>query len=171
MTARTRTARAAASILLAASIALGTSGCGFFAPQATLIQYAPSDGIRATIGDIDLLNVVAFPSEDGHAVSLMVTVVNNGSSSKKVTFQYDNDGEKTEESVTVGASESLSLGTTPDGTQMIFLTTEATLGGLLPVYVQYGDEPGQQLLVPVLPATGVYEGLAAPEILRDAPAE
>lgn len=170
MTARTLTARAAASVLLAGGLLLGTAGCTFVSEQATLIQYDPSDGIGADIGDVQLRNVIALPSDDGHAVSLLVTLINTGGGPHSVTFQYESAGDKKDESVTVKPGEVVSFGTTEDAEQLVFLTTDAEAGSLFPVYVQYGKEPGQQLLVPVLAATGEYEALKPPEILRDAPA-
>lgn len=141
------------------------------ATQATLIKYDPSDGVGGDIGHIQVRNAIALPSDDGHAVSLLVTIINSDSAPHSVKFQYESAGEKKDQSVVVKAGETLSFGTTPDAQQLVFLTTDATAGSLFPVYVQYGKVPGEQLLVPVLAATGIYEDLKPPEILRSAPAE
>ena len=61
-----------------------------------------------------------------------------------------------------------SYGTTPDDTQIIILNPGVKVGGLLPVYFQYGDNEGKQLLVPVMNADNhpEYADLLPPEILR-----
>lgn len=164
--ARTPVARAAASIVLAGALLAGTAGCTFITPQATLEQYDPSDGVGIDIGDVQVRNVIALINDDGHAVNLLITLVNSGSSSASVKLQYLSSGEKTTVTKPVDANSVLSYGNTVDENQIIILNPDVKAGALLPVYVQYGDHPGKELLVPVLEATGQYEALKPPEILR-----
>ena len=163
---RTFTARAAASVILAGALLLATSGCTFISTQATLIQYDPSDGVGADIGNVQLRNVLGLISEDGRAVSLLVTIVNSGSRSASVKLQYEAGGDKTTVTKPVNADSVATYGTTPDEDQIIILNPGVKAGQLLPVYVQYGDHEGKQLMVPILEATGDYEELAPPEIER-----
>ena len=148
---------------------MGTTGCTFIAQQATLIQYDPSDGVGTEIGNVAVRNAVALINEDGHAISLMVTLVNTGSKIANVNLQYKSGGEKTTTTKSVRAGDVATYGTSPDDTQIIILNPGVKAGGLLPVYVQYGDNEGKELLVPVLNADNhpEYEDLLPPEILRN----
>lgn len=156
---RTRLTRAIASVAIASSVLLGTSACVFFTPTATLEEYDPSDGINATVGSVDLRNVILFVDEETGAASLMVTLVNNGDDDVTLSMQFEAEGDTATVAPKIGGREVLRIGTTPDEEQILILGAGTRPGALFPVYVQYGDTPGQQLMVPVLTATGVYEGL------------
>jgi hypothetical protein len=161
VTARTRAARAAAAIILAGATLVGTAGCTFLTPTATLTQYVPGEGMNATVGDIAIRNALALPNEDGSVVSLVVTITNTSSSGTKLNLQYDNGSEQVTETVIVSGGATLSFGGTADSKQLLLETDEIMTGSLLPIYVQHGDEPGKIMLVPVLdPSQPEYEGLA-----------
>lgn len=152
MIARTPIARVAASILLAGALVAGTSGCTFFATQATLIKYDPSDGIGANIGDLHVRNALALASDDGKTLSLTMSIVNSGKNGADLTIQYQIAGVKTTESRFVDGNSVVTVGTTPTDSRILITNPDVKAGGLLPVYVQYGNFEGQQLLVPVLNA-------------------
>lgn len=156
---RTRLARAAASIALASAVLLGTAGCVFMNPIATLEEYDPSDGINNSVGAVDLRNVILFVDEETGAGSLMVTLVNNSADDATVSFQFLSEGDEVTVAQKVPGRTVVELGTTPDGTQLLILGVDTRAGALFPVYVQSGSNPGVQLLVPVLAPTGAYEGL------------
>lgn len=156
---RTRLARAAASIVLASAVLLGTAGCVFINPIATLEEYDPSDGINNSVGAVDLRNVILFVDEETGAGSLMVTLVNNGDSDATVSFQFVSEGDEVTVTQRVGARSVVEIGTSEDGEQILILGADTRAGALFPVYVQSGSNPGVQLLVPVLAPTGAYEGL------------
>lgn len=143
-------ARRAASVILAGALALGMSGCSFFATQATLIQYQPSDGIAGSVGKVEIRNALALTS-DGTDVSLVLSMINSGERTI-VNFQYTNAaGEKVTEPI-VTDSGLTSLGGLTD-TKLILKGVDVKLGSLLPVYVQEGTDQGEGLLVPVLDGT------------------
>lgn len=137
-------------MVLAGALLAGTTGCTFFAQQATLIHYDASDGVGASVGDVKLSNVILLTDESGKAGSLLVTLVNTGSKTAKVTLQFQSAGAKTEFKPTVPANSSLSFGNAADQEQILILKPGVVPGQLFAVYVQTGDQPGQQLLVPVL---------------------
>ena len=168
MIARSAAARAAASVVLAGALLVGTTGCTFVSQQATLIEYDPSDGIGTQVGDVAVRNALALINEDGHAVSLMVTFVNTGSKIANLSIQYQSGGEKTTTTKSVRAGDVASYGTTPDETQIIILNPGVKAGGLYPVYFQYGDNEGKELLLPVMNADShpEYKDLLPPEIER-----
>jgi hypothetical protein len=157
--ARTRLARAAASLILASALVVGTAGCTFITSQATLNQYDPADGVRANIGDLSLRNVVAIANESGDAASLLIHVINAGDGPHSLTIQYESDGTSTTITQVVRPGTN-SFGNTVDEEQIVLTNAGVPAGGLVPVYFQYGTLPGTQLLVPVLEATGFYADLA-----------
>lgn len=159
MKARTRLVRAAASLILASALVVGTAGCTFLTSQATINQYDPSDGVQGNIGDLRLRNVVAIANEAGDAMSLLINVVNTGDGPHSLTIQYESDGTSTTITQVVKPGTT-SFGNTVDEEQIVLTNTGVRAGGLVPVYFQYGTLPGTQLLVPVLEATDFYADLA-----------
>lgn len=152
-------ARGAASFILVGALALGVTGCGFVTPQATLIQYQPSDGVQTNVGDIKVRNAIAI-SEDGVDASLVMTLLNTGTSDSTVTFQFVNaKGEKTNIDVDVAARSKVSVGNTGED-QVALRGISVAVGGLLPVYIYAKGSEGSQLLVPVLSSENAeYTGL------------
>ncbi|CAN5144258.1 hypothetical protein BH09ACT5_BH09ACT5_03050 [soil metagenome] len=168
MIARSAAARAAASVVLAGALILGTTGCTFISQQATLIQYDPSDGVGTDVGNVQVRNAIALISEDGRAVSIMITMLNSGKRTANVNLQYQSGGEKTTTLKSVNPGKVAAYGTKPDGPQIIVLNPGVEAGQLFPVYIQYGDNEGKELLLPVLNADAhpEYDGLFPPEIER-----
>jgi len=171
-------ARIVASVVIAAGILIGTSACGFGAPQATLIQYDPSDGVSGDVGDVAIRNALLL-SEDGERATLLVTAVNAGDTAESLTVQYEANGEKVTELVTLRANSSVTIGAKDEPT-VTLENIDTPAGELFPVFFQYGEETGVQLLLPVL--TGEqpeYHGLlptavpgtTATAVPTDAPAE
>jgi hypothetical protein len=152
--------RLVASVALAGALLLGMSACTLSAVQGTLVQYEPSDGTAATVGDIKVRNLIGL-SDNGDDISLLMTIVNGGDSSASVNFQYtDSSGEKVTITIDVPGNSSVHVGSGGDADEAILRDAGATVGGLIPVYVQYGDEPGEQVQVPVLDgATEAYADL------------
>ncbi|MDI3329210.1 MAG: hypothetical protein QJR09_00550 [Micrococcus sp.] len=62
LAARKATARNAAVAGLAAVALLGATGCSAINQQATTLQYAPSDGIVANVGEAELRNIALITS-------------------------------------------------------------------------------------------------------------
>ncbi|MFF2053205.1 hypothetical protein ACFVU2_16505 [Leifsonia sp. NPDC058194] len=145
-------ARVAASVVLALTVAFGTAGCGLIAPQATTKHYDASDGVSGSVGTIDVRNAILVTDASGGTVgSLVVTLVNTGSTAQKVAVT---GGDKSGEAayVTVDAGQTKKVGTDPESTSgnVFFTPFSALPGSLYPVYFQYGDQTGVQLQVPVL---------------------
>jgi len=154
-------------VVLAGALLAGTAGCTFMSQQATLIQYDPSDGVGATVGDIKLSNVIALASNDGKAYSLLVTFINSGLKPATLSLQFESSGQKTTITELVGAGQALSFGNQVGQPQIIILNPGVEIGALYPIYVQTGTVPGKQMLVPVLPADlAQYSALKPPEGLH-----
>jgi len=146
--------RVAVSAILAAGVLLGSSGCAFFSPVATQLHYDPSDGTSANVGDIKVRNALAI-TEDGETVNLVMAVINSGTTTAVVRFQYGFEGAEPTDSdldviVPIEAGETISFGNGDESTDAILTDAGVELGGLMPVFVQYGDKTGKTMLVPVL---------------------
>ena len=150
--ARSAAARIAASVVLAGALLVGTTGCTFISEQATLIRYDPSDGIGASVGSIDVRNAFALINEDGDALSLVLTFVNPGDRSANMKLQFESAGEKITVTKPLDGNEVTTYGTTAEETQIVVTQPGVKGGDLYPVYFQYGDNEGVQLLLPVLTA-------------------
>jgi hypothetical protein len=150
--------RTGASIIAASALAMGLAGCSLFASPQTQFPYDPSDGVRVTVGDVRLLNVIVF-TEDGEDGNLVATAVNSGDSDIDLRLQYVSGGDKVDVEVTVPGGETVGFGSGEAG-QLLLPEIDAKPGDLLRLYVQYGDTPGKQIDVPVLDASlSEYDGL------------
>lgn len=141
-------ARVVASAGLAALLAFALAGCNFLTPNATLKPYDASDGISSTVGDLTLSNVLVL-TEDGVNGSLLFTAVNGTTSPVNLTVQYPSLGAKADVALSVAASGSTDFGF-GDGAQVYLTAIDTKPGALMPIYFQYGDQQGKQLMVPVL---------------------
>jgi hypothetical protein len=140
-------ARVAASAALAALLAITLAGCNFFTPQATLKPYDASDGVSTVLGDVHISNALVL-SEDGVSGNLLFTAVNDSGDKVTLTVQYESQGKRTDLPL------KLAEGANPfgfgDGGQVFLTAIDTEPGSLIPIYFQYGDEQGKQLMVPVL---------------------
>lgn len=134
--ARKATARNAAVAGLAAVALLGATGCSAINPQATTIQYAPSDGVVANVGEAELRNIALVTSEPNAEARYIGTIAAD-TSEQDLDVSITVAG--TETQFTVPAGESLTLedpaneriipdsGGFPGG--MVEATVEVTGGG------------------------------------------
>jgi hypothetical protein len=141
--------RATLSAALAGALLLATTtGCTFVAEIATLEEYDPSDGVGATVGDVQVSNMLAV-TEDGSRAALIFSANNTGEDSVRLNVSLSEGGTAAQQiSLPAGAMTPVGSG----GTQLVLEGLDVVPGSLLPVYVQYGDEAGRLLNVPVLDA-------------------
>jgi len=145
---RTAKTRIAASVVLMTGVALGTAGCGFTATQATSIAYDASDGVSGTVGELELRNAILL-SNDGDTANLLLSVVNLGEEAVQLNVQYEADGEKVTARETIAGLTTVTLGST-DEPEIVLENIDSQLGSLFPVFLQYGNETGVELLMPIL---------------------
>ncbi|MCC6269873.1 MAG: hypothetical protein IT190_01200 [Microbacteriaceae bacterium] len=152
-------ARLAASAILVALLAVGTTGCTFMTDQATTNKYDPSDGIGTSLGNITVNNALLV-TEDGENASLVISLHNASDFGVRVSIQYEDAAQsKVNDSIYVNSQSVVSLGAA--GPSSVTLHgIDAPAGSLFPVFLQYGDVTGEQLWLPVLTPTGPYAGLA-----------
>ncbi len=83
--------RIASSAAIAAALALGLTGCGLIAPQATMTPYAPSDGIDVNVEGAKVRNLMLIADETGENFNVVFTGVNSGSSSVPLTINFEGE--------------------------------------------------------------------------------
>lgn len=147
---RARLARSVGAAALGAALVLGgLTGCTFITPQATTDHYDPSDGIGATVGDLQVRNALLLTA-DGTTGSLLINLDNPTEYGVQVKVQYENAADtKVDESVYINAGSVASFGG-PDADRITLTDIDAPAGSLFPVFIQYGDVSGKQLWLPVL---------------------
>jgi len=138
-----------APLALALSLVLGATGCTLNAEIATQKDYDPSDGVGAEIGELSLRNIMLITNDAGEA-NLVMTVVNAGGSDVSLNVQYSDGADESNASIDVpGAPALLRVGDNPDS-GVVLSGSDVVAGGLTPLYFQYGNTPGELVLVPVL---------------------
>jgi hypothetical protein len=140
-------ARAFASIVAAALVLGGITGCTFVTPVATQQINDVTDGVSVNVGDVKLLNALVITA-NGHSGNLVAQAYNTSSEPVTLSLQYDVDGRHTV-TVKLAANGATKLGYGRKG-QLLLKNIGTKAGGLLPLYVQYGSHQGRQIKVPVL---------------------
>ncbi len=144
--------RIAVAAVLAVGLALGTAGCTFFAPQATLIKYNPSDGVSLDLGKLQVRNAFVI-SPKGSDANLIGVFINSGSSPISVELEYTAQVKGQPEVLNthfiVKPGDPVSYGN-PGVKQIVFRSANVKPGALLKVFIQYGSVSGRNLLLPVL---------------------
>ena len=138
--------RIAASVVLAVGVLLGTSGCNLFDTQATLQQYDPSDGVSGAVGGIDVRNALLI-SEDGETANLVATVINTDPQAHRLGIQYESSTGTITDFVTVDGNTTQVIGV---DSVVTLSGLGVTVGSMFPVFFQYGQETGVDVLLPVL---------------------
>jgi len=145
--------RSIASVALGAAVLLGTTGCSMLAPQATQIQYAPSDGIEVFgTGELHIRNVLIVANEEGTEGNLIAAIVND--TAEPQTLSIDVDNGTVTDTIRVPANTTVSLGTA-ETEPLLLEGIDAMPGSLLPIYFASGEE-GSLADVPVLDNTLEY---------------
>lgn len=141
-----------APLVLAAAVITGTTGCTLSAEIATMKEYDPSDGVGADIGDLALRNILLISNDAGEA-NLVMTVVNTSGEDVTLNVQFDQGSARTTESLELPAvPERTRVGDDPTA-GILISGRDIIVGGLFPVYFEYGSVPGELVFVPVLDGT------------------
>jgi hypothetical protein len=140
-------ARAIASIVAVGLMTASIAGCTFVTPIATQNRYDASDGINTDLGPVKILNALVITG-DGINGNLVGQAYNDTDQTLQLTVQYDVTEQQTI-TVTLRPETSTDFGYGASG-QTLLPKIGTKAGGLLPLYLQYGDEPGKQVKVPVL---------------------
>lgn len=157
--------RALAATAVAASLLLGTTGCGIFVESATLKPYAASDGVNIDVGELKLRNVLVITDESGDG-SLIGTIVNDADMAQSVNVELrNNDGSN---GILPAFPGNTILGV-KDSTAVLFVGAGLEAGQYIDVYVQYGSYDGVLATVPVLDGTDPIYAPFTPAALAPTP--
>jgi len=144
--------------VLSSSLALG--GCSF-APPASLIPYAPSDGTQIDVQELRARNFLIIKGDAARSM-LIGTVANTVDLDKEFTIQlFDIDGNRLTETFAVAALGKTDIGY--NGNPGIIVDIDARPGQYYSVFFGQGTD-NQELVVPVLDGTlaeyrEIYESL------------
>lgn len=168
------------SVAVAATIALGATGCEFMSPAHTTEIKQITDGVNVTTGKLDIRNAL-FISDRGEDARFIGTVINTDES-QDITLSIELGGDT--QTVVVPAGSRRDLGTnTPtvsssegssaqegsdsQGTEqtgakaVVFEGADARPGSLVKTYFSYSGAEGVSASVPVLTnAMEEYQSLA-----------
>jgi hypothetical protein len=157
--------RKIATVAIATSLMLGTTGCTFVSPIASRIEYAPSDGSQVTLKHIDARNFIYLSDGEGNH-GLFGSLVNRDLTSTSVKLQYTDatTSEKKEAFFTLLPSQKLDFGY--NGSSALDFDLGGKPGQVVTVFVVADGEAGQGMNVPVLDGTlpeyaELYKGIGA----------
>ncbi|RCS61457.1 DNA modification methylase [Microbacterium sp. JB110] len=77
---------------LGAAVILGTAGCGAITPQATTIDFSPSDGVNVAVPDdapVQILNALLVKNDGEADANFVAALVNDSDSDQTVTLSWD----------------------------------------------------------------------------------
>jgi hypothetical protein len=149
-------ARVLVSVAVAATIALGATGCEFISPAETAHIKQVTDGIDASTGSIDVRNALLI-SDTGEDARFVGTLVNRGDVPRTVTLQLDG----TDETVRVAGNSTVVLADDGQHDTVDFDGVTAKPGSLVKMYFSYSGAQGVSVTVPVLTsAQEEYQTLA-----------
>lgn len=156
--------RIASSIALAAGLALGLSGCNLIAPQSTLIEYAPSDGVDLNIDGVDLRNVMLIADEGGENFNVVFSSVNQTGEAVNLTIVFEGEG-SSQGVAQVRIPKGVTVFGNPELDQkVVVVPLEGVIAGsMVSAYFQVEGAAEKERPVPVLDGTLVeYQPLVLP---------
>lgn len=157
--------RALATTTLAATLLLGTAGCGIFVDTATLNPYSASDGLNLDVGGLQLRNVLVITDESGDA-SLVVTIVNDTTNVQYLTVEFRTVNPV---DLTIVANEGLTKVGLADDNPAIATGTALKAGQYVDIYFQYGGQDGVTIAIPVLDGSHTLYAPYAPSLFVPEP--
>jgi len=149
--------KTAARLALGAAVALaallGTTGCSFIAPQATLIHYDPAEGVGTDLGKVAIRSAEAVANPETGAINVIFTAINATSDTATVSIAVGESGVDGQHTLTIPAGKTVIVGQDTSGI-VVDKPTGATIGGLYQVTFQAGAADSTVLSVPVLTDEG-----------------
>lgn len=143
--------RKLAAVSIAAAVMLGTSGCNFISPVASMEQYAPSDGSQIDLENVKARNFIYVAGEEFGG--LFGTLVNPSLEAQTVRIQYTDATLAEKKSISVNLLPGGVLDLGYNGTAPLLINLGSTPGAIVSIYLNEGSNSGRELNVPVLDAT------------------
>ncbi|PZE65916.1 MULTISPECIES: hypothetical protein [unclassified Curtobacterium] len=156
------------SVAVAATIALGATGCEFMSPAHTADIKQITDGVDVSAGKVDVRNALLI-SDDGESARFIGTLVNNDDQDDyTVSIEVGGDtqtvdvpanthvdlamasGAGSDDESSVQEGDTTQGTTAGDAEPIVFDNADAKPGSLVKVYFSYPDAEGVSANVPVL---------------------
>ncbi|PYY63664.1 hypothetical protein DEJ30_12175 [Curtobacterium sp. MCPF17_003] len=156
------------SVAVAATIALGATGCEFMSPAHTVDIKQITDGVDVSAGKVDVRNALLI-SDDGESARFIGTLVNNDDQDDyTVSIEVGGDtqtvdvpanthvdlamasGAGSDDESSVQEGDTTQGTTAGDAEPIVFDNADAKPGSLVKVYFSYPDAEGVSANVPVL---------------------
>ena len=135
-----------AAVAIAASVLVGTTGCTFISPIATMKVYTPGDGTDANFGDVAARNIFILVAPSGQT-ALFGSLVNQGDSANVASLTIAGQTY----SLNLNAGEKLDIGYNGQNALSLGGLT-AKAGSLVDVTFKTGSDSVDKT-VPVLDGT------------------
>ncbi|WP_162893205.1 DNA modification methylase [Microbacterium halotolerans] len=151
--------RSLASVALGAAVILGTVGCGAITPQATTIDFSPSDGVNVAVPDgapVQILNALLVKNDGETDANFVAALVNDSDSDQTVTLSWDGGSAAIE----VPAGSVASYGA--DESALLLQNVSAAPGATEEVVFQSGGTEGVAQKVQVFDTELAYLSTLAP---------
>lgn len=170
--------RPARSAALLASLAIvltsGLAGCGAGPGAVASLDYAPSDGLLATLGELRVQNVlIVAPPEGGDTAVLTMAIAQVGDEEDRLA-DVTVDGAasvRVEGSDEIPAVGQVLFGGQESERQILLEGFSAPAGGTVEVTLRFEDAGEVTLQPPVFAPTGYYEDYVAPEATPPPPTD
>ena len=108
--------------------------------------------MSGSTGAVELRNALLITDADLTRANFVVSIVNTGVQNVALQVSWQNeDGRRIERNVYIPQNSVKSFGGEND--QIVLGGIDLQPGALFPVYVQYGDNEGEEIRVPVLDGT------------------
>ena len=144
--------RGVRALALAAAVAV-LPACGTFSQTTTELDYNPSDGVSAHVGDVLARNLLVV-GDKGSEGLVSGALVNNGTSDSTVTIQTQGAPQPVQ--VVVPPGEVVLLGSGPDQRSVVVGTMKQPAGSLIKVTLSSPTGGEVTTNVPVLAPTMEY---------------
>ncbi|WP_105567645.1 DNA modification methylase [Microbacterium halophytorum] len=157
--------RSLASIALGAAVVLGTAGCGAITPQATTIDFSPSDGVNVAVPDdapVEILNAFLVKADvEAPDANLIATLVNSSDEDATVSLSWDGGSAAVE--VPADTRQSFGAGEEP----LLLTNVSAIPGAEERIVFQSGGSESVEQGVQVFDTELEYMSTLAPEAPAD----
>ncbi len=144
-----RRTRRSAAVALALVTALGLTACSTTNPQTTTRPYAPSDGVRAEVGQLTAENLLIVAAAAGEPGALQGALTNRGT--ERLTVTVSTADQQDAATLRVAGGETLLLGG-DDGAEVTFTAADPP-GATTDLTLTTGQGGTRSVAVPVLDGT------------------
>jgi len=147
-------ARLVSAVVLASAVAFGSAGCGLMTPQATMYQYAPSDGVSIDVSEtLKVRNALIIVNDDETAFNFTMTTVNDDESDQTMVITLVIDGERITQEVILPPRLTLFGNPEKEQETVVFSDLDVKAGQTVEAFFAVNGSGEVRQYVPILDAT------------------